>query len=309
MPRATSHGRLQPGRVLDQHHGDHQRDQPGGTAGAGRRAAGGCAAAGAGVAALGLVVRLLEDAAPLLVGRGSGSASWSRAVMTPPRAARSSSAYSAESSSRYSGTVASSSAWVPTWVIVPPDSRATRSASSTVEARWATTMPVTPAQHPPQRLLDQRLGVDVERRQRVVEHQHARAAAAPPGPGPAAAADRRTGSCPARRSGCPGPRAGRRRTAACATSIACVDLGVAGVRPAEGEVLPGRHREQRRVLEGGRHDLPQPVQPQVADVDPVERDPAAGDVLEPRDQVGEDRSCPSRSRRPGRWSRPARGAG
>ena len=70
------------------------------------------------------------------------------------------------------GTVASSSRCVPTAVMVPPSSSATRSASSTVDARWATTMPVVLAQHPAQRLLDQRLGVHVQRRQRVVEHQH-----------------------------------------------------------------------------------------------------------------------------------------
>ena len=40
------------------------------------------------------------------------------------------------------GTVASSSRWSPTWVMVPSWRTATRSASSTVEARWATTRPV-----------------------------------------------------------------------------------------------------------------------------------------------------------------------
>ena len=61
---------------------------------------------------------------------------------------------------------------MPTWVIVPSGSRATRSASSTVEARWATTIAGDAGEHPAQGLLDQRLGVDVERGQRVVEHQH-----------------------------------------------------------------------------------------------------------------------------------------
>ncbi len=59
--------------------------------------------------------------------------------------------------------------------MVPPWSSATLSASSTVEARWATTMPVASAQHPAQRLLDELLGVHVERGQGVVEDQDPRA--------------------------------------------------------------------------------------------------------------------------------------
>src|SRR4029079_19057484 len=60
-------------------------------------------------------------------------------------AASSSSSESAASSSRYAGTVASRWRWSPTWVIVPSWSSATLSASSTVEARWATTSPVVEA--------------------------------------------------------------------------------------------------------------------------------------------------------------------
>ena len=46
------------------------------------------------------------------------------------------------------GTVASRWRCSPTWVMVPSWSSATRSASSTVEARWATTSPVVAAEHP-----------------------------------------------------------------------------------------------------------------------------------------------------------------
>ena len=35
-----------------------------------------------------------------------------------------------------------------------------------------------------------------------------------------------------------------------------VDLGIGGVRPAERDVFACRHRELRRVFEGGRHELP-----------------------------------------------------
>ena len=168
----------------------------------------------------------------------------------------------------------SSSRWSPTWVIVPSWSSATRSASSTVEARWATTRPVVVGEHPAQRLLDQRLGVDVERREGVVEHQHPRLRRARRGPARGAAAGRRRAPCPARRSGCRGPRAGRgrsrpgRRRAPSAISSS-VALG-----PAQGEVLAGAHREQRRLLERRRHQRAQVGEVEVADVDAVDGHPA-----------------------------------
>ena len=68
--------------------------------------------------------------------------------------------------------MASSSEWVPTAVIRPSSSSATRSASCTVDGRCATISAVVEASTVAQRRLDQRLGVDVERRQRVVEHEH-----------------------------------------------------------------------------------------------------------------------------------------
>ena len=58
--------------------------------------------------------------------------------------------------------------------MVPSCSSATRSASSTVDAPVGHDDRRDVGQHPAQRLLDQRLGVDVERGQRVVEHQHGR---------------------------------------------------------------------------------------------------------------------------------------
>ena len=72
--------------------------------------------------------------------------------------------------------MASRSLCVPTAVIRPSSSSATRSASSTVDGRCATTSAVVAGEHPAQRRLDLRLGVHVERRQRVVEHEHPRAA-------------------------------------------------------------------------------------------------------------------------------------
>ena len=51
----------------------------------------------------------------------------------------------------------------------------------TVDARCATTSAVVAGQHRPQRLLDPGLGVDVQRGQRVVQHQHLRVADHRPG--------------------------------------------------------------------------------------------------------------------------------
>ena len=73
------------------------------------------------------------------------------------------------------GTVASSSRCVPTAVIRP--SRAARPGRRAAPSTGGAPPPArSSCEHPAQRRLDLRLGVDVERRERVVEHQHARAA-------------------------------------------------------------------------------------------------------------------------------------
>src|SRR5262249_48238450 len=50
----------------------------------------------------------------------------------------------ADRTARYSGTVASSSEWVPTATISPSARKATRSASATVDGRWTTMSAVVP---------------------------------------------------------------------------------------------------------------------------------------------------------------------
>ena len=97
-------------------------------------------------------------------------------------------------------------------VIVPSSSSATRSARATVDGRCTTSSAVVRRQHPAQRLLDQRLGVHVECRERVVEHQDRWSCRRRREPARGAAAARRTATSPAPRSGCPVPRAGRGRT-------------------------------------------------------------------------------------------------
>ena len=56
----------------------------------------------------------------------------------------------------------------------PSSSTATRSASATVEGRWATTSVVVPVSIAPQPAGHRGLGGDVERRERVVQHEHPR---------------------------------------------------------------------------------------------------------------------------------------
>ena len=130
----------------------------------------------------------------------------------------------------------------------PPGRRARPSTAGAPPAS-----PVASREHAAQRLLDQRLGVHVERRQRVVEHQHARPADHGPGqrePLPLPARQRQAlladprvqpprQVVDERRPG--PPRAPR----AISSSVAS--------GPPEREVLAHAHREQRRLLERGGH--------------------------------------------------------
>ena len=95
---------------------------------------------------------------------------------------------------------------------------------------------------------------DVERGQRCRRAPGSRGRRGRPGPARAAAADRRTGTCPARRSGSPAPTAGRGRTRPGRSRAPRAIVLLGGVGPAEREVLPDAHREQRRLLEGGGDD-------------------------------------------------------
>ena len=138
----------------------------------------------------------------------------------------------------------------------------------------------------PQRVLDERLGVDVERRQRVVEHEHG-------GPGRDGARQRETLALAAGERESlftddrvdpvgqvvdePGLRHGER--------LAQHRLGLGAaeheVLPAEQHVLADGLREQRRVLEGHADVRAQLPERQITHVDAVDRDPPAGDVVQP----------------------------
>ena len=87
-----------------------------------------------------------------------------------------------------------------------------RSASATVDGRCTTTSTVHSASTGRSAACDDRLGVHVERRERVVEHQHARPADDGAGQREALALAARRATGPARRCGCRGPTAGRARS-------------------------------------------------------------------------------------------------
>lgn len=143
-------------------------------------------------------------------------------------------------------------------------------------------------EHVAQGFLDQRLGVHVERGQRVVEHEDARIG------------QHRTGE----REPLPLPTGQAHPLLADAGVEAerkvshelrlsdldrCVDLLLRRVRVAEREVLADRHREQRGILERRRNDLAQHRQRKLAYVDAVDQHGAFGDVAQARDQSGEHR--------------------
>ncbi len=141
-------------------------------------------------------------------------------------------------------------------------------------------------QHAAQRRLDLRLGVHVQRRERVVEHQHPRAAQHGAGerePLPLTAGQRQAlladpGVEPERQVV---DELGLRNL----ERLDHVVLGDAG--PAEGEVLAHACREQRGVLERGRHRVPQLIERQVAHVDTADEDATAGDVVQPGHERGQ----------------------
>ena len=143
-------------------------------------------------------------------------------------------------------------------------------------------------QHPAQRLLDQRLGVHVEGRQGVVEHQHV-------GAGQDRAGQRQALPLAARERHALLADAGVEAPgqvvdeAGLADLERLLDVGLAGVGAAQGEVLAGAHGEQGGVLEGGGDQAAQVLDAQLAHVDAVEEHPTGRDVPQPGHQRGQDR--------------------
>ena len=143
-------------------------------------------------------------------------------------------------------------------------------------------------EHPAQRGFDPRLGVHVERRQRVVEHDHV-------GAGEDGACQRDALALTARQRHALLADAGVEPPRQVVHELGLrdeqrvVDLVVGGVGVAEGDVLAHAGREQRRLLEADRDLRAQRPQRDVAHVDAVDGDAAVGDVVEARHQHGERR--------------------
>ena len=179
-----------------------------------------------------------------------------------------------------------------------------RSARFTVARRWAMTSVVRPARQPLQRLLHRALALGVERAGRLVEQQDRRVAqdragdrealALAAGEHHAALADlgvvalRQPGDELVRRGG-----AGRR-----------LDLGVAGLRPAEADVLARRGGEDHRLLRHQRDCAAQVGARQLAQVDAVERRRGRRPGRRSAAAAGRSWSCRRRTGRPAPRSRP-----
>ncbi len=266
----------EPGGVLDEHDRDQQPEPP-----AVRAQQVAEQPAGAGLQQPGhLVGDLLPvggDAAPrgLLGGLGPG---WSRPSVvtvlsgvlmpTPPGARRRSRRRRPAARGR-PGRSASRSLCRPTCVIVPSWSSATLSASSTVDARCATTMPVASASTR-RSASSTSFSVCTSSADRVSSSTRtlgrastARASASrcrwPP--------DRDMPCSPIRVSS---PHGRSCTNPAWATSTASRISSSVASATTEREVLPGAHREQGRLLEGGGDDRAQVGQLEVAHVDPVD---------------------------------------
>ena len=87
----------------------------------------------------------------------------------------------------------SRSAGRPSSTTRPSSSTTARSASASVDSRWVATITVRPASAGRSRADQLALGVRVDGRQRIVEHDHAGAARSAPGRAPPAGAGRPTG--------------------------------------------------------------------------------------------------------------------
>ena len=150
------------------------------------------------------------------------------------------------------------------------------------------------AEHPRKGLLDERLGVHVESRERVVEHEHLRPGQHGPGEREALALTARQRQTLLADAGVEAPgqlvhEPGLRELEG------RHHLFGRGIRPTQRDVLVGAHREEGRLLEGRGHQGTQLAQVELADVDIVDGDAPARDVEEAGHERGERRLA-----RPGR---------
>ena len=201
-------------------------------------------------------------------------------------------------------SVASSSRWVPTAAITPPDSSATRSASSTVDGRWATTSAVDMVSTSPS--ARGRPWPRCARRARTAGRRAAARAAGQDGPGQRDALALAAGQGHALLAD-PGVQAPGQvvHEVGLGRGQRGPDRRPRWRRACRADVLADAGREQGRVLERAGDPGAQRGQRQVAHVGAVQRDGAAGHVGEPRRRAAAAWSCRSRWRRPARRSRRA----
>ena len=261
------------------------------------RAAGGSRAASRDLVAVSMVVERSSAATPChgcVIGATASASPASRRQLRQQRAVLGHARRAARSA-------------VPTAVIRPSLSSATRSASSTVDGRWATTSAVVPCQHPAQRRLDLRPRCG---RPAPTAGRRARAPRGPADhragqrqPLPLAAGQRQALLADPRVQP-PGQR--RRRSSACAISSARRTSSSPASRRAQRHVLPDRRGEQRR--------RPRTPSPRACAARPARRSrtstpssviAAAGDVVAAGGPARSAWSCPTRSRRPAPSSRRA----
>ena len=166
-----------------------------------------------------------------------------------------------------------------------------------VESRCAIASVVRPAIRTLQRVADGQLGLGVHARRRLVEDEDLAGRRPAPGRTTAAASARPTGSRRARRpaaSYCCGIRSMNDAAwTAPPRALRTASSVIGGV--AQPDVRGDRPRKQVHVLEDEAELGAQGVQVHRADVDAVDEDAAAGDVVEPEQQVDQRRL--SRARR------------
>ena len=200
----------------------------------------------------------------------------------------------------------SSSRWVPTWVMravagaAPPGRRAARSRrGGRRPGRWCSASTRRSAS-------STSFSVCTSSADSVSSRTSTRGLRpARPAPARAAAAGRRTATCPAHRCGCRGPTAGRGRSRPGDLQRLRISSSVASARPSvrfSRALIENSVGSSNAVATSARRC----ASVEVADVDAVDRHPAAGDVVEPRHQRRSGWSCRSRSRPPARRVSPGR---
>ena len=192
-------------------------------------------------------------------------------------------------SQAYSAFVRSSSWWVPTAVMRPPESSATRSASRTVDGRWATTRAVVSARTR-RRAASTRASVCTSRADSGSSRTRKRGR-----PTTARARARRWRWPPERLRPCSPTWVSVPWGSACdevrlRDGQGAVQLGLAGVvLGAHEDVLAHARGEEGRLLEGDRHECAQRFPGHLGDVHAVQGDPARRDLVQPGDERGERR--------------------